>query len=190
LAAVRIVPRGTAWAPAIADALRDLQTPLVVVASDRVDLVREGWLWEAVKLLELHPDVAAVSGRIVDAGGRIVAGGEVPHPRTGAVLTPLAGLTLADPGPYAFALKPQLVGRVTAELFVGDRVAVLRGLEAGAVDGLSLAARLADDGRRVAYTPLLEGRIGQAGPPTGGTGAPDHVLGLAGFEAGRREFSS
>jgi glycosyltransferase involved in cell wall biosynthesis len=180
---------GTGWAAPVAAALRGLETDVVVVASDAIDLVRDGWLWEAVKLLELHPDVAVVTGRIVDAGGRIVAGGEVADPGSGELVAPLAGLTLADPGPYAFALKPQLVSSVTTRLFVADRQALLAALDAGAGDGPGLATVLAAAGRTVAYTPLIEARIGEPDPAPRAVAEPGPVIGLAGFDWGRRRFS-
>ena len=187
---VRVVPVSTGgWAQAAAVGLQGLDTELVVVASDAVDLVRNGWFWEAVKQFERHADVAVVSGRIVDPAGRIVAGGEVPDPAGGGLLAPLNDRPLADPGPYAFALKPHKVWAVTTRFFVADRLAVLAALEAGATDGASLAARLAEAGRRVVYTPLLEARIGIPDPPADAVTDPGSVLGLAGFEAGRHQFS-
>jgi hypothetical protein len=173
----------------VAEGLRRLDTALAVVASDAIDLVRDGWLWDAIKVLELHPEVAVVSGRIVGPTGRIVAGGEVPDPQTGAPVAPLHGRPLADPGPYAFFLKPHEVSALTTRLFVADRSAVLDALDAGATDGAALAGALARAGRRLAYTPLLEARISAADVVATGAGPAGVVMGLAGLDWGRRQFS-
>jgi hypothetical protein len=115
----------------------------------------------------------------------------VPDPGTGQLMAPLHDHPLADPGPYAFALKPHAVATFPPHLFVADRVAVLAALEAGAVDAAAVAAGLRRAGRRLAYTPLLEARISEPDESaTGdGTGEAGAVMGLAGFEWGRRQFS-
>jgi glycosyltransferase involved in cell wall biosynthesis len=187
---VRVVPSGgPSWAHAIRQQLDDLTESIVVVASDAIDLLHDGWNWEALKLMELHPDVAVVSGRLVDPAGRVVAGAEVSDPDGGRLLHPLRGLSITDPGPYAFALKPHRVSAVTTSLFVADRLALRVALDSGATDGVSLAAALEHAGRAVAYTPLLAGRISVPDGPMEASPAAGTVRGLAGFAWGREQFA-
>jgi glycosyltransferase involved in cell wall biosynthesis len=169
------------WASALANTLGQLDVPLVVVASDAVDLLRVDWYWAAVGILERHPEVAVVTGRIVDVHGHVVAGGEVGDPESGALVRPLAGRSLADPGPYAFALKPHTVSAVTTRLFVAERAALLDALVQSPADGVALADHLDSAGRTVAYTPLLEARISSPDAPLDGAPANRAIRGLAGF---------
>jgi glycosyltransferase involved in cell wall biosynthesis len=171
---------------AIADQLAGIIEPVVVVASDRVDLRRPGWLWEAIGLLELHPDAAAVCGRLVDTMGTIVDGAGVALPG-GGWASPLAGRSVDDAGPFALAVKPHTIDVVETQLLVADRAALLDALatlpaatpwlDAGAELGRALAAR----SRRVVFCPTLEATTVAPVTPNGDAPAATTRHGLAGF---------
>jgi hypothetical protein len=178
---------------AVANELATIVEPVVVVASDRIDLRRPGWLWEAIGLLELHPDTAVVCGRLVDTMGAIVDGAGVALPG-GGWSSPLAGLSVDEAGPFALAAKPHTIDVVETQLLVADRAALLaamatlpagtRWLDAGAELGRALAAR----SRRVVFTPTLEATTVAPVTPNGTGPAASERHGLAGFVDARSRF--
>lgn len=101
---------------ALASALAAGQAPIVWLVSDSIVFEDDRAPWEALRLLELHPRVQAVSGRLVDGSGRLA--------------WPWAGAAESDPGPYALALKPH-----TIEVAPADLVFARRGFLADAVAG-------------------------------------------------------
>jgi hypothetical protein len=75
------------------------------------------WLWEAIGLGELVPDVSLVSGRIVDADNIVRGGGELWG--AGDLLgCPDLGHAADEPGPYAISLKPHCVSAVNAHFLI------------------------------------------------------------------------
>jgi hypothetical protein len=133
---------------------------LVLFISGGVHPPGDDWWWEAVKLFELHPQAAVVSGLLTDASGRVRRGIERP----GLEDNPAglqAGNAANAPGPFAIWLKPQCVGAVPTDLFFA-RTGFLRAALAELPDdarlaglGLHLAQAAARQGRIAAYSPLI-----------------------------------
>ena len=92
---------------AIAAALRAARAPLVWLMSDAIRVEDGEAPWEALRLMELHPQVRLACGRLVDRDGRI---------------TPEAG-------PYVLGLKPHQVAMPTPGLLFAERAFLLAALE-------------------------------------------------------------
>lgn len=133
----------------------------VLIVAEGYSLEDAG-LWEAMRLFEMHSDVALVGGRVLDqtdivvdccATGEIVDGG----------VSPWIGKLRTDPGAYAMALKPQTVATVPQKFFF-CRTEVLREalasmeIEGQGLEELSsqLSALVRSRGLRIAYSPLVE----------------------------------
>ena len=142
----------------------------VLVIDGALAPVGEDWLWEAIGILDLLPQVACVGGRVAGQDGTILAG-ELLFEPGGRVSSPLAGRSILDPGPYAYSLKPHLTDAVSGRFFVARRAwleAALASLPA--VAGLGnlgawLGACALEDGCAVAWSPLFA-----AAAPSGWTG--------------------
>ena len=116
---------------------------IVLVVGDGVEAPGEAAVWEAVRLFEMHADVGAVGGRVLDADGMVV---ESCAPMRGESWV---GRHRGDGGDYAHALKPQTVAGLSEGLFL-CRAEVAGG------GGREVAARCRDRGWRLAYSPLVE----------------------------------
>jgi glycosyltransferase involved in cell wall biosynthesis len=156
------------WAMALRQAAHAGSEYVLVVTGEIDDLDQSG-IWEAVKLFEMHPEVAVVSGRLVSGAGTVVECGSVLDD-LGRLISPFAGLGAADPGPFAMALKAHCIVSPAQGLFVARRSFLERALERQP-PGLDLpalpvwlAACAAADNLRVAYSPLLQARIPARGP--------------------------
>jgi len=138
----------------------------VAVLADRCAPSGDGGCWEAMRLWEMHGDVAVIGGRILDKMGTIVASCATLDAPS------YAGLRRDEPGPFAMALKPQTATRVPGAYFF-CRTELLRAALSGGGDGAdpdALAERVAglarDRGLRMAYSPLIEGVLWTG--PSGG----------------------
>jgi O-antigen biosynthesis protein len=139
----------------------------LVVLQKGCEPIDRHWAWEAVKLLELHDDIAVVSGRLLDQDGRVLDAGRVWSP-IGGLAAPCAGLNRAEPGPYAFALKSHTIVVPGSSLLVIDCDFLRRALQRdrdGALIPLNswLAAAALAERRRVVYAPLVEARLHRSG---------------------------
>jgi O-antigen biosynthesis protein len=186
---------------------------LAVVVSAECDELEQSGIWEAVKLFEMHPEVAVVSGRLMNTNDVVVAGGSV-RDNLGRLVSPFAGLRRTDAGPYAMALKAHCILCPADGLFVA-RAGFLRRaiehrphrLELPALPGWLGAFAIAEN-VRIAYSPLLQSRVhGQTnrvleGERAGrefrsfletlgisGSERLPKVIGTAGFLNARREMS-
>ena len=124
----------------------------------------DAW-WEAIKLVELHPEVAVVGGVLTDAGGRILRGAEVLDDG-GQLLCPQRGQRTDNPGPFALWLKPQCVDAVATDFCLVE-TALLRDVLAALPEsaglgglGVRLAAAARAAGRLVAWSPLVRAAAG------------------------------
>lgn len=123
---------------------------------------------EVARLLELHPSVAAVGGRVVDANGWIIDGCWVRN-RSGKVESPWVGQHMSEPGPYSLALKPQSVCS-TGSTLAFLRLSALKALGILPPTNplgmsswiLSACAQLINANLRIAYTPLVCGQASSA----------------------------
>jgi glycosyltransferase involved in cell wall biosynthesis len=186
---------------------------LAVVVSAECDELEQLGIWEAVKLFEMHPEVAVVSGRLMNTNDVVVAGGSV-RDNLGRLVSPFAGLRRTDAGPYAMALKAHCILCPADGLFVA-RAGFLRRaiehrphrLELPALPAWLGAFAIAEN-VRIAYSPLLQARVhGQTnrvleGERAGrefrsfletlgisGSERLPKVIGTAGFLSARREMS-
>jgi O-antigen biosynthesis protein len=110
-------------------------------------------LWEAMRLFEMHTDVALVSGRLLDASGTVVAACTPVLPDAGWI-----GKPRDDPGAFAMALKPQTVLAVPDRFFLCRRDLLREAaLSPGLADLAERVTALAGArGLRIAYSPLIE----------------------------------
>ena len=163
------------WSTRLRKALNTGSEYIVVVSDECEDLDQSG-IWEAVKLFEMHPDVAVVSGRLLNAADIVVACGSVPD-SLGRLISPFEGLRRTDAGPFAMALKAHCILCPATGFFAARAPFLERALERSPADlALSalphwLGASAIAERRRIAYAPLLQGhtrtqpfRAGQAGP--------------------------
>lgn len=141
--------------------LDEVRAPHVLVMSGAVHPVGDDWWWEAVKLFELHPEIALVGGQLVDESDHILRGGDV-FDSGGQALCPQGGKTANDPGPFALALKPHCVGAVPTDFFLADTEFLRISLAAFPADarlaglGLRLGAEAQRRARLVAFSPLIK----------------------------------
>ena len=149
-------------------ALRDIGAALngpsshVAVVSDRVCLSGDAWVWEAIRLFELHDDVAVVSGRVHDNQDVVIDTGR----RFGSWsegYRDFIGLRRTDPGTFALALKPHSIDVPSDVPMMVDTRFLLNALalakERVPVRLAELLASAANQSRRIAYSPLLEARL-------------------------------
>jgi O-antigen biosynthesis protein len=156
--------RSLSCAPAQDGALHELFASdghAVVVLTQGHEPIDEAGIWDAMLLLEMHADVAAVAGRITDRHGKILSSCTCPAAELTA--TPSwVGMKRTDPGAFALALKRQTASTIPADYFI-CRKDILR----EAIDGKSVGTKLASLAERVAaiakaralrlaYSPLVE----------------------------------
>ncbi|MFQ5851459.1 MAG: glycosyltransferase [Candidatus Binatia bacterium] len=145
-------------------AVNSVTAPFVVLCSDAVEVEDGEWPWEALKLMELHQDVAIVGGRILDTHGTVVATGMVFR-EDGLLVCPEKHRTAGDPGHFALALKPHTVNGASLDFLVADREFLT-----SALNSLPVSATLAclpmwlggaalKNGRRVAFSPLINAKV-------------------------------
>jgi hypothetical protein len=157
------------WLTRLSKAVESSSEYVLVINGECEDVDQAG-IWDAVKLFELHPDVAIVSGRLVNASGVVVACGSVPDEQ-GRLRSPFNGLKKGDPGPFAMALKAHCILCPVEGLFM-VRAPFLAStvqrrpprLELSALPSW-LAACAVVDRVKVAYSPLLQGRTREKAPP-------------------------
>jgi Glycosyl transferase family 2 len=145
---------------ALTHVLPDCRGDLVACVSG--DVVPRGadWPWEAQGLIDLHPETAIVSGRILNEARNVVGGGEVMS-ASHLPICPALGRPELDAGPWGLALKQRsadachhaffVAARPFLEQFVESAPAEARGDALGAWLGLA-AAR---EKKRVAFSPLV-----------------------------------
>ena len=160
----------TLGAVALEAALRNVTCEHLIVLDEQLRPSNDEGPWDAMRIFEMHPDVAAVGGRILDAQGRVAACAET-----------LAGPDMAkqwlgrprrDAGPLALAFKPQTATRI-AEGYFFCRIDILRAalFDAGECTPQHLAQRLPkaahSRGMNLAYSPLVEAEYCSQDPDAG-----------------------
>ena len=109
-------------------ALSNSHVTAIAVVSQNVT-VKDGWVWEADRLLRLHPELALVAARILDDSGVVLSAGQV-FGFGGIAGSPDAGRSETEPGPYGIALKPRSVSAPHPWFFVARRTNLVEGLRA------------------------------------------------------------
>jgi glycosyltransferase involved in cell wall biosynthesis len=148
---------------ALEAALIDAESDIVVVLNDRLRPSNEEGSWDAMRLFEMHAEVVAVGGRILDAQSRVVACSEVLAGRH--VTNNWIGKSSHDPGAFALALKPQSATTL-ADGYFFCRSSLFRSIMStanGRMPQQRLGGRLAKaaylGGMKLAYSPLVEATI-------------------------------
>jgi hypothetical protein len=185
--------------------LADVDEEYVLLLGAGVMPLEDDGLWDAIKLLELTPSLAAVAGPLVKLDGTVARGALVVTPDQ-QLIDPIAGRSREEPGPYSIALKPHCVAAPWLDLMLARRDDLCRAVKSvpdrvrmrnlGAWFGIDAARR----GRRVAFDPLFAGQVlaqdrlvSDGIEALGGTwqwlpGEVEHRswprMGLAGFEHG------
>ena len=139
----------------------DGRSSYVAILSDKISLGGDGWVWEAIRLFELHDDVAVVSGRVYDDQDVVVDTGRRSGSWCDGYLD-FTGLTRADPGPFALALKPHSIdvpGEVPMFVSTPFLLSALAQERVPVRLAELLANAAAKGSRRIAYSPLVEARL-------------------------------
>jgi O-antigen biosynthesis protein len=151
---------------ALSAALQGVTSDYLVVLNGGLQPSNDEGPWDAMRLFEMHHDVAAVGGRILDTEGRVVACCETSAGKQAQ--TGWIGRPSTDPGEFAMALKPQTATTLPEGYFF-CRASMLRSvLAADQISGAQqIAPHIADVARqramRIAYSPLLEATYGRGG---------------------------
>jgi len=138
---------------------------LVCLAAGSLDAVGGEWPWEALGIMESHPDTAVVGGRCLDSHSKILEAGQYFGFGSGCE-SPDAGRPLSDPGYSLWLWKRHSVNAVSSR-FAVFRAGFLRDLlryslhpEASLTFlGAWAGARASRMGLRVVYSPFLIGRL-------------------------------
>jgi hypothetical protein len=152
----------------LARELRDLLDELaedapVAILADEVTPLTLDWPWEALGLLELHPDVVVVGARIVDEYGTTLSAGEY-FGVNGLLGSPDRGRLEGDFGPYGVNIAQRCVDVVPAEFCVARasflRTAIKHARISPSLPILSawLGALARCGGKRVAWSPHIVGQ--------------------------------
>lgn len=138
-------------------------TEFTVVCSSGVTPESVDGLWEAIRLLEFHADLAVVAGRILNPDSFVVGGGEL-FGFGGLSGFPEYARVPHDPGPWAFFLKQRCVDApnphflVARTSFLRSACASLSPQASFSAWGLWLGGHAAQRGERVATSPLVVSR--------------------------------
>jgi glycosyltransferase involved in cell wall biosynthesis len=140
-------------------ALSNSHVTAVAVVSQNVT-VKDDWVWEADRLLRLHPKLALIAARILDDSGVVLSAGQI-FGFGGISGSPDAGRSETEPGPYGIALKPRSVSAPHPWFFVARRANLVEGLRALPAQanwpalGTWLGGVFAETGGIVAFSPTL-----------------------------------
>jgi glycosyltransferase involved in cell wall biosynthesis len=140
-------------------ALSNSHVAAIAVVSQNVT-VKDDWVWEADRLLRLHPELALMAARIVNDSGVVLSAGQV-FGFGGISGSPDAGRSEIDPGPYGIALKPRSVSAPHPWFFIARRTNLVESLRALPVQanwpalGTWLGGAFAETGSIVAFSPTL-----------------------------------
>ena len=162
---VRAPDSGGVSDQALATALRDVESNIVVVLDDALRPSNDEGPWDAMRLFEMHAEVVAVGGRILDAQSRVMGCSEVLAGRD--VTNHWIGKSSHDPGSFALALKPQSATTL-ADGYFFCRSSLFRSIVSttqGSMPQPQLGMRLAKaanlGGMKLAYSPLVEAIFGR-----------------------------
>jgi hypothetical protein len=143
---------------------------LVAVLDDDLMPLTADWPWEALGLLELHPETAVVGGRVLDAQGVVQSAGEV-FGVDGLLGCPVRGRKEGEYGPYGTLICQRAVGAVASGFcvtragFLADLLAQRDGYLGRGLLGAWLGAAARRQGLRVVYSPHLVAQAGSGCRP-------------------------
>lgn len=144
---------------------------LVCLAAENLNALAGEWPWEALGIMESHPDTAIVGGRCVDSHSTILEAGQYFGFGSGCE-SPDAGRPLTDPGYSLWLWKRHSVSAVSSR-FAVFRAGFLRELLSDDLHpeasltflGAWAGARASRMGLRVVYSPFLIGRLADSNWP-------------------------
>ncbi len=144
----------------IADSQRKRGALIHLILED-IELSSDEWAWEAIGLLEIHPDAVMVGGRVLNERNLVVSAGE--YFGFGGVLgCPDLGRTSYDPGYFAQMFKHRSVSSVPAIFSVIDADFLSDLLNQEYAPAISIpflgawaGALAARTGKRIIYSPFL-----------------------------------
>lgn len=134
---------------------------LVAFVDDTLTIDSDEWAWEALGLIERHPDVVMVGGRILDSQRKVLSAGYYRGCGNGFAC-PDAGRRADDPGYFHQMWKQRTVDAVSPRFCVFEASFL-----AGLIDdtqqpqmtldelGYAAASQTAQRGWRVVYSPFL-----------------------------------
>lgn len=139
-----------------------LDTALVAVVDGAISVAGDEWLWEMLGLKESFPDTVLVGGRLLDDGGRVLRAAGL-FGLGGGADSPDKGRPAQDAGYFGTALKQRSTDVVSGSLCGYDptflRTVSIENAETLDSVALAVALRARDFGRRVVFSPFVEGRI-------------------------------
>lgn len=143
-----------------------LEADLVAVADGAIAVTGDEWLWEMIGLKESFADAALVGGRLLDERGRVIRAAGLFGLGDGTD-SPDAGRLAQDAGYFGTALKQRSTDVVSGALCGYDptflrTVSIENAVTLESV-ALAVALRAQDLGRRVIFSPFVEGRTTRAG---------------------------
>ncbi len=147
----------------LADQITDIAAAggLVVFLDDTLQIEGDEWAWEALGLIERHPEIGVVGGRIIDSKRRVVDAGRY-FGRGGRLFCPDAGRAAGDPGYFHQMWKQHCVDAVSPRFcvfeatFLGELLSQVMPVQFTLADLGSVAGGYAArTGRRVVYSPFL-----------------------------------
>lgn len=140
-------------------AMTKVKSPLTLLCTDAIEVKDENWSWEALRLIELHDDVAMVGGRLL-MGNIILEGGGV-FGEDGLLIFLDKGKYANDPGFFALSLKPHTVNFLPLDFFVAKREFLISAIkllpDVASISFLPmwLGAAAIEQKLRVVFTPLI-----------------------------------
>lgn len=154
-----------------------LDAALIAVVDAAIAIDSDEWLWEMIGLKESFPDAVLLGGRLLDESARVLRAAGVFGLGAGTD-SPDRGRQAHDAGYFGTALKQRSADVVSGAL-CGYDPAFLRAVpveKAGTLESaaLAVAIRARDLGRRVIFSPFVEGRTTRAhidAPSMGDTSA-------------------
>ncbi len=137
---------------------------LVAFVDETLLIENKHWVWEALGLLERHPDIGLVGGRILDLRQRVVQAGEYFGVGEGTAC-PDYGRAEGDAGYFHQMWKQRSVDAVSSRLCVFEAAFLIQSLREYETEPLTLSGLghwvsgfAARAGRRVVYSPFLSAR--------------------------------
>ena len=134
---------------------------LVCLVADDMQIDRADWLWDALGIMERHPDTIMVGGRIRDRNGVIQSAGYVLG-FGGDCACPDRGRPAVDPGYFTQVLKQRSVSAVSSRfaVFAADSLQRLLNSEIPSAASIPFLGAWAGayalrEGQRVAYSPYM-----------------------------------
>lgn len=148
----------------IQDSLVLEENSILVIASNGLIIESNQTFFEVARLFELHPQVDAIGGMVVDSNNIVVDACNVIN-SNGYLESPWLGNPASSGGPYSLLLKPQTV-TTTGNSLAFFRISKLKQINAWPVSNsldlsdevMRLCEQITENNGSVAFSPLVRGR--------------------------------